>query len=1130
MFGSFVGTDAADTIGLQSQVRLLKEQFAESERLRVSDASEKGVRIASLEAELAKSKQDIEDFLEALRNIGAVTKAVSKGDLSQKILIQAKGVEILELKSHINEMVDRLKFFAAQVTRVAREVGTEGRLGGQAELKDVEGIWAELTNSVNHMAANLTIQVRSIAEVTTAVARGDLSKQIEVPAQGEILELKVTINSMMHKLQRFSTEVTRVAREVGTEGRLGGQAHITDVSGCWRELTDRVNGLASNLTAQVRNIAQVTTAVARGDLTRKIEVPAQGEILELKVTINRMVDQLSSFASEITTLAVEVGTDGKLGGQAQVNDIEGVWLSLQQNINRMAQNLTNQVRSIAEVTTAVAMGDLSRKIAVHAEGEIFELKSTINTMVDRLQVFAFEVTRVARDVGIDGKLGVQAQVSDVHGLWKEITFNVNQMARNVTAQVRAFDQITASATDGDFSRFITVEASGEMDRLKTKINTMVSTLRDSIQKNTAAKEAAEMANNAKSEFLANMSHEIRTPMNGILGMTALTLDTQLTRSQRENLMIVQNLANSLLTIIDDILDISKIEANRMAIEEIPFSLRSTVFGIMKSLAAKATEKKLDLLYEVDAGIPDQIIGDPLRLRQVIMNLVGNSCKFTATGHIALLVQQVKVSPDAVVVQFIIRDSGIGIPKDKLEVIFDNFCQADGSTTRKFGGTGLGLSISRKLVSLMGGNLRVESEFGQGSSFMFDIHVRPEPSNDSLVSKMGQYKGQAVLYIGTQEELEEAGAAALLEKYSLKSFIYSSTEEAFQTPKALPTLAAAIVSSVEVAQQLRQHNSLKYTPIVLLAHFVAELNIPTCLDLGISAYSNTPCSDASFINALLPALESRASPESNEKSSRYKILLAEDNAINQRVAVKVLEKFKHYVDVVDNGLQAVEAVKHKDYDCCLMDLQMPVMGGIEATANIREWEKVHNKRRLPIIALTAHAMLGDREKVLMADMDDYITKPLRMNLLMQAINKSATLGSLVTSALVKNDDPLTLHSPKVDKAMQQDIESSRAMASNHSRSSSLAGSSTTNHLEFPTTQDKTSLPHANTEVDLPTCKRFGVRTADCAPRTASPTRAGLKSAGAPLTIDTSTAKGTLTRMDSEEESRTAKPDLHRFHST
>ncbi|MET8135464.1 HAMP domain-containing protein [Streptomyces sp. NPDC005251] len=410
-----------------------------------------------------------------VRNIAQVTTAVANGDLSQKVTVEVAG-EMLELKVTVNTMVDQLSSFADQVTRMARDVGTEGRLGGQARVDGVSGTWKELTDSVNFMAGNLTSQVRQIAQVTTAVARGDLSQKIDVDARGEILELKNTINTMVDQLSAFADQVTRVARDVGTEGRLGGQAQVPGVAGVWRDLTDSVNGMAGNLTAQVRNIAQVATAVARGDLSQKIDVDARGEILELKNTLNTMVDQLSNFAEQVTRVAREVGTEGILGGQAEVQGVSGTWKDLTQSVNFMANNLTMQVRNIAEVTTAVAMGDLSKKITVDAKGEILELVTTVNTMVDQLSSFAEQVTRVAREVGTEGILGGQAHVPGVTGIWKDLSNNVNLMANNLTMQVRNISQVAAAVANGDLTRMVTIEARGEVAQLADTFNTMVKTL------------------------------------------------------------------------------------------------------------------------------------------------------------------------------------------------------------------------------------------------------------------------------------------------------------------------------------------------------------------------------------------------------------------------------------------------------------------------------------------------------------------------------------------------------------------------------------------------------------------------------------------------------------------------------
>jgi HAMP domain-containing protein/signal transduction histidine kinase len=1001
-----------------------------------------------------------------VRNIAQVATAVAKGDLSQKITVDARG-EILELKSTVNTMVDTLSAFAGEVTRVAREVGTEGRLGGQADVQGVSGTWKDLTESVNVMAANLTAQVRSIAQVTTAVAKGDLSQKIRVDARGEILELKETINTMVDQLSSFAGEVTRVARDVGTQGNLGGQAIVQGVSGTWEDLTDNVNVMASNLTAQVRSIAQVATAVARGDLSQKITVEAKGEVAALAGVINVMVDTLSAFAGEVTRVAREVGTEGILGGQAMVPNVAGTWKDLTDNVNSMANNLTSQVRNIAQVTTAVAQGDLTKKIDVDARGEILELKTTINTMVDQLSSFAAEVTRVAREVGREGRLGGQAEVEGVSGTWKRLTENVNELAGNLTRQVRAISQVTSAVATGDLTRSISVEAQGEVAELKDNINTMVRSLRETTEANqqqgwlqtnlariaglmqgqrdlavvaelimaeliplvggqhgaffladageqrtrlrliagygldgdgtpaevllghsligqvaknrkpvvldevpagyvriasaigearpvnvmivpivfedqvlgvieagslwpftqvhrdfleqlmetigvnvntmianartdalleqsqrlTAELQArqqelqrsnAELADKAweldqasryKSQFLANMSHELRTPLNSLLVLARLlaqNLEGNLTAKQVEYATVIHSSGSDLLRLINDILDLTKVEAGKMDINPERFALAGLIEDLRGVFGPLTEEKRLRFTITSAPGVPAVLETDRQRLRQILYNLLSNAVKFTEQGHVGLHIDM--TAPQWLV--FTVTDTGIGISRDNIGSIFSAFQQGDGTTSRRYGGTGLGLAICREVATRLGGEVTVQSELGKGSTFSLLL---------PLVPQGGTHPRAAYPLVAAEPAALVAAAAT----------------------------GGADVSPVPAAGEYE----------VLRGH---------------------------------------------------KVLVVDDDPRNAFVLTDVLEMHGMTVVQATDGRMAIGALAAGDIDLVLMDVMMPQMDGYETTRAIR---RMPQYAQLPVITVTARAMQGDREKSIDAGASDYITKPI-----------------------------------------------------------------------------------------------------------------------------------------------------------
>lgn len=1018
-----------------------------------------------------------------LRNVALVTTAVARGDLSKKITVDARG-EVLELKLTFNDMVDKLRTFSSEVTRVAIEVGIEGKLGGQAEVPGVEGTWKELTDNTNTMALNLTEQVRGIARVVTAVANGDLSQRFVITARGEVAKLADTINDMTATLRIFADQVTSVAREVGVDGKLGGQARVPGASGMWKHLTDTVNMLAGNLTDQVRNIALVTTAVANGDLSRKITVEAKGEVLELKDTINAMVDKLRTFAAEVTRVAREVGTEGRLGGQAEVPDVSGTWKDLTDNVNVMASNLTEQVRQIGEVVQAVATGDLSRKLVLGAKGEIAALADTINDMTATLRTFAEQVTTVAREVGIEGTLGGQAKVPGASGTWKALTENVNQLAANLTIQVRAISEVAEAVTAGDLTRTITVETRGEVLALKDTINQMIenlaSTTRTSeeqtwLQSSLArlfalmqgqrsleslaetimsevtpmigaqhgaiflaeaqegetvlrllrsyayvkrhqlssrfglgeglvgqcalekqpiliteipddyvhigsglgeapprcivvvpvlfeeqvlgvvefasftpfssiklvfleqlmfnvgqainligtsmrteelldqlkgsnvelesrkteleekaalleernrevAKASASLRGQAeelaqvsryKSQFLANMSHEIRTPLNSMMILAQMLASGEqgnLTQAQRDFAMTIEESGRDLLALINQILDLSKVEAGRIETHPEPTAIATVREQLEAKFRPVALKNEVELRIEIEEGAPQRITTDRRLLDQILKNLLSNAFKFTSEGSVRLRIGRaspgVPLHGEALlaapaVLAFSVTDTGIGVAKEKQRAIFEAFQQADTSITRKYGGTGLGLPISREYARILGGEVTLEeSEPGEGSTFTLYLPL-------------------------LKEDLEEASVPAK----------------------------------------------------------GAEAGKP---------------SSPSVLEGAARALEGR------------ELLVVEDDARNLFALTSLLETYGARVVPATGAKEAYRALEeHPNVALVLLDLMMPEIDGYEA---LREIKKQPSHKDLPIIAFTAKATDVDRRETLAAGFSDYVSKP------------------------------------------------------------------------------------------------------------------------------------------------------------
>ncbi len=1212
---------------------LERESVAISEDVGKQGRTRKRMRRGARQGGWARTVSSVNDLLDDLtrhsNEIGRVMHAVARGDLRQTVEIDAAEVPLrgnfLRSARAANDMVERLSTFNMEVTRVAREVGSEGKLGAQARASGLSGAWKELTDNVNLMASNLTAQVREIASVTTAVAKGDLTKAVTIEAKGEILELKHTINTMVQQLSAFADEVTRVARDVGTEGSLGGQARVRGVSGVWRELTDSVNSMANNLTLQVRNISEVARAIAGGDLSKTITVEVKGEMLELKNTINTMVDQLSAFADEVTRVAREVGTEGMLGGQAEVRGVSGTWRELTNNVNVMAENLTEQVRGIARVVTAVARGDLHQTLHLDARGEIAELVDTINAMIVTLSTFADQVTSVARDVGVEGRLGGQADVPGASGVWRDLTNNVNELAGNLTLQVRAIGDVATAVTKGDLTQSITVEAKGELALLKDNLNQMIGTLAETTQLNkeqdwlktnlthftrmlqgqrdlltvarqvlselavvvdaqhgafymategenglrlrlfssyayTRRKELAnefslgeglvgqtalekkrilltnvpldyvqvssalgrhaplsiavvpilfegevkgvielasfqefspiqldfldqlleslgivvatieatmrtddllrqsqslaeelqtqqeelqqtneeleekarqlteqkgevERKNNEvelarqeledkaeqlaltsryKSEFLANMSHELRTPLNSLLILSrqlAQNVERNLNDKQVEYSNTIHDCGSDLLRLINEVLDLAKVESGTMVLQPTTIGFDELGTYMQRSFQQVATEKGLEFRVATDPTLPSAIESDDMRLRQILRNLLSNAFKFTDTGSVSVEMSFLSAGErdeDANYVRFAVSDTGIGIAKDKQRLIFEAFQQADGGTSRRYGGTGLGLSISRELARLLGGELRVESEVGKGSTFALELPLRfvevappstaPKALNAIRVredrvtpsnalkpffdDRLSLSKDDRVLLLIEDDDEFARMLLSVARRLGFKGIVATEGAQALELAKShrpdgitldlkLPDMDGWVV-----LDQLKHDAATRHIPVqVISARDDVEHR---ALEQGAFAFLSKLASQEAVLASFQELLAFR------DRATK-RLLIVEDDSTQRGALVTLVHSDDVETIAVGNAEDALARLREESFDCVVVDLSLPEMTGTELIRAIKDDPK---HKKTPIIVYTGKEFSKEEETEIRRLAESVIVKDVR----------------------------------------------------------------------------------------------------------------------------------------------------------